>query len=478
MVERNPATNRDGSGACRLSAILLLRQPRILIRLAFAVVALALNCSVTQPSQAAGFTSTGSLNTGRAGNTTTLLANGKVLVTGGYDGTDRLASSELYDPATGTWSETGALSLGRSRPTAILLPNGKVLAASGSIAAGGVRTLTCELYDPAAGSWSNTGAMLAGRAGHTATLLPNGKVLVAGGDSGPNQSPLSSSELYDPSAGTWTPADPMTSVRTFHTAILLLNGKVLVAGGSSDASTAFLSSAELYDPATGIWEATGRMTSARAYHTMTLLPDGQVLIAGGQNNSATFASAELYDPATGTWKTTGAMKGSRSGHCATLLPEGKVLVAGGSDGGFTTFIVTLSSAELYDPASGKWAPTGSLNTARDSQKATLLPNGEVLISGGYDDVAAVSISDSELYDSEPSPITLLLPVKGPGGAFQFAFTGPANGTNTVVTTTNSAASLATWTVLGLAPEFSPGLYLFSDPQPASHPQRFYSVRAP
>ena len=65
-------------------------------------------------------------------------------------------------------------------------------------------------------------------------------------------------------------------------------------------------------------------------------------------------------------------------HTATLLPNGKVLVAGGSNGGGS-----LSSAELYDPASGSWSTTGSLATARDYHTATLLPNGKVLVAGGY-----------------------------------------------------------------------------------------------
>ncbi len=65
-------------------------------------------------------------------------------------------------------------------------------------------------------------------------------------------------------------------------------------------------------------------------------------------------------------------------HTATLLPNGKVLVAGGFNGGFTI----LTSAELYDPASGSWTATGSLNTARAYHTATLLPNGKVLVAGG------------------------------------------------------------------------------------------------
>ena len=111
-------------------------------------------------------------------------------------------------------------------------------------------------------------------------------------------------------------------------------------------------------------------------HTATLLPNGKVLVAGGYN-SGYLTSAELYDPASGSWSATGSLNTARQAHTATLLPNGKVLVAGGDNGsGY------LTSAELYDPASGSWSATGSLNTARYFHTATLLPNGKVLVAGG------------------------------------------------------------------------------------------------
>ncbi len=113
---------------------------------------------------------------------------------------------------------------------------------------------------------------------------------------------------------------------------------------------------------------------------------------------------------------------------------------------------------------------------------TLLTNGNVLAAGGahWENGVFVSyLSTAEVYDSAIGPITLVNPVKQPGGAFQFAFTAAPLGINSVLATTNLAWPLSNWTVLGVVPEFAPGLYLFGDPGNGSGPpQRFYSVRSP
>jgi WD40 repeat protein len=141
------------------------------------------------------------------------------------------------------------------------------------------------------------------------------------------------------------------------------------------------------------WTMTGSMSTARYSQTATLLPSGKVLVAGGVNG--VLSSAELYDPATGTWTATGSMATARSYHTATLLPSGKVLVAGGH--GSTG---NLSSAELYDPATGTWIATGSLVRAREYHTATLLPSGKVLVAGGQmgEGDPFHYLSEAELYD--------------------------------------------------------------------------------
>jgi len=325
---------------------------------------------------------TGSLTTDRADHTATLLPNGKVLVVGGRQFFYDLASAELYDPASGTWTPTGSLNIPRRAHTATLLPDGKVLVAGGTREDNGYQVYSitnAELYDPATGTWTATGSLATARGDHTATLLSNGKVLVAGGRpsfSGGGNPPIVSAELYDPASGTWTSTGNLNTGRWSHTSTLLPNGNVLAAGGYGNGVV--LTSAEIYDSATATWMPTGSLRDRRADHTATLLPDNKVLVAGGYGGDYPFgshASAELYDPATGTSKSTGSLLNRRDQHTATLLPDGTVLIAAGIIRDNTTANGNnyLASAELYVKA------TPSLLNI--STRTHVLSDDKVLIGG-------------------------------------------------------------------------------------------------
>ncbi|HYY72836.1 MAG TPA: kelch repeat-containing protein [Candidatus Bathyarchaeia archaeon] len=254
-----------------------------------------------------------------------------------------------------------------------------------------------------------TGSMATARRFHTATRLCDGKVLVAGGEDA-GSTPFDSAELYDPATGTFSPTGNMTVTRVAHTATLLANCKVLITGGAADVSEAAVSSAELYDPGTATFAATaGSMTAARAVHTATLLKDGRVLIAGGdgiffnglQNPGIqSLASAELFDPNTGKFTATAPMSQARETHTATLLNDERVLIAAGSDGavGNTNPPATvLGSAELYDPATGKFVAAKNMTTSRSFHTATLLSTGNVLVAGGIANTGAF-LATAELFD--------------------------------------------------------------------------------
>jgi hypothetical protein len=345
-----------------------------------------------------GFKATGSMGTARTSHTATLLSNGKVLVTGGSAGgpprdgppgpPTLLATAELFDPTSGTFTGTGSMSIVRIGHTATLLKNGKVLVTGGGPfpVQNGIppyALASAELFDPTSGTFTpTTGSMSVGRYGHTATLLNNGTVLVTGGDNGLGALPTA--DLFDPTSETFTPTTGNMSVaRVGHTATLLSDGRVLITGGGGN-------TAELFDPASETFTpTTGSMETARSYHTATLLDDGKVLVTGGvDSNNQALASAELFDPTTDTFTpTTGTMETVRSEHTATLLSDGTVLVAGGSGG---------TTAELFDPTSGTFTGTGSMQIARAGHTATLLKDGTVLVTGGRG-VTGFVLAAAELY---------------------------------------------------------------------------------
>jgi len=327
---------------------------------------------------------TGSMLQARLYPTATLLTNGQVLVVGGYHrGVGGIAQAELYNPSTGTFTATGSLHTGRYAHTATLLNSGQVLIAGGENTSGPLAS--AELYDPTTGTFAVT-ASLPCACGQVPTLLPSGNVLFSGGFNG--SVAISNAEIYNPSTGTFSATGSLKVARAGPSSTLLPSGKVLLAGGVFFTGTPpynlvanYLASAELYDPASGTFALTGSLNTARSGQTATALGNGNVLLAAGQNGGADggyLGSAELYNPATGKFTLTGSLNTPRILHTAHLLASGEVLIVAGNHFG------SIASAELYAPSSGTFSNTASLNTPRQGHASALLTNGQVLAAGGYE----------------------------------------------------------------------------------------------
>ena len=341
--------------------------------------------SIAWTQSSGTFTVTGNMTTARAGHSATLLRNGKVLIAGGG------SSAELYDPLAKTFILTGSMTTFRYGQTATLLNDGKVLIAGGA-GTNGITLNSAELYDPLTGSFARIGNMISARWGHTSTLLNDGRVLIAGGIA---DASFTSAEVYNPSTGAFTKTGDMIRPRSGHTATLINDGRVLIAGVYDDTGRT-ASEDELYDPATGKFSG-NRIGIGVHEHTATLLIDGTVLFVGGSIDTAgEYAGASLYEPSTDSYLANGVMIGppgqnvlsphGRAIHTATLLSDGRVLVAGGvkmiCDPACHP-LTSDASTEIYDPVTRTFSTSGGMTVPRSYHTATLLPDGTVLITGGY-----------------------------------------------------------------------------------------------
>ena len=277
-------------------------------------------------NQTAGtWAAAGTLNTARHLHTATLLNDGRVLVCGGMNGSTVLTSAALYNPASGSGSwaaTTGPIPpAGWRSGTATLIAtanqqlNGKVLLSGGN---DGTNTLSAVfLFDPAQSAFSTLASMPSPREGHQAVVLSDGRILVAGGKSGSTY--LASSVIFDPSwgPGNWTAAGNMTSARWGHAMNLLPSGVlhlglVLVSGGSNGTST--LSSTEYWNGTN--WATDGVMVAPVQQHGSVAIGNS-ILIAGGaiNNGSTTVSAAEVYDPSIALGCTSGSQ--CASGFCVS-----------------------------------------------------------------------------------------------------------------------------------------------------------------
>lgn len=328
---------------------------------------------------AGAIVSTSAMSLARYAHTATTLADGRVLVLGGFTSEVQAAqSAEAYDPVAGRFRALPRMVTVRHSHTATVLPDGKVLIAGG-YAAGSTTVASAELFDPATNTFTATGSLQSARAGHVAVLLKNGKVLIAGGV-GPEWSFLSSAELYDPATGRFTAVSDMTVARESHAAVRLQDGRVLIVGGHRDrrADIILYASAEVFDPEDNRFRRVGDMLTRRHKHDAVLLADGRVLVIGGSDERDTqglYRSTEIFDPARGTFSEGSLLARPRYKHngSSVLLPTGKVLIAGGA-----------GEAEVLDPRTGTTSVVpGATQLSGQFSAVAMTRSGQVLITGGY-----------------------------------------------------------------------------------------------
>jgi len=318
------------------------------------------------------------LNIPRYSHTATALGGGVVLVVGGRARSDdqTLNSAEIYNPADGSFTLLPAhLADARQQHQATLLADGRVLITGGYASAGQFLN-SAELYTPGVG-FTSAGSMVAARGSHAAVRLSDGSVLLTGGTWEAN-----SAERYIPvndAAGAFATTGAMVTPRMQHAAVLLTNGTVLIAGGVSVDGTVDVPAAEVYNPAgSGTFSATGVMTTPRRMPVATLLNDGRVAITGGEvpqpPGSPAVAAREIYDPVAGTITADGEMVVARGGHSAVLLDDGRVFLHGGY--GWST---TPGSAEFYTPGTASLAfSTVSLDSG---QANVFYSSGPIAVHG-------------------------------------------------------------------------------------------------
>lgn len=207
----------------------------------------------------------------------------------------------------------------------------------------------------------------------------------------------------------WTDGDPEQSLQDIHllgAATLLPDGKVLAAGGLNrvslkiDAETI----AELYDPSAQKWVKTGSLNTPRWSLDAITLNNGKALFAGGSSRYAPDAAldtAELYDPATGKFTyTANKLSAARQSSGISRLNDGRVLITGGNPTGNNLSGTGVTNVDIYDPESNAFTPAASLHFARSLHAQVTLRNGRVIVVGGAQLTA-------EIYDPEKNAWTVV-----------------------------------------------------------------------
>ncbi|MHB8135110.1 MAG: Kelch repeat-containing protein [Anaerolineaceae bacterium] len=332
----------------------------------------------------------------RRNHTATTLLDGRILVVGGENATEKLNTAEIFDPRTNMWSDVPAMSVSRVGHTATRLNDGRVVVVGGCFS-NFACTDTVEIYNPLTNSWTYFDDLsLTPRKNHAATLLPDGTVLVTGGTNlGVTPIPyFNTVYLFNPVNNSWMPKASMSTTRSEHFMAVRRDGKVLVVGGYKNSllGNTFIKSTEIYDPVLNTWTPSPNdVLYGRRGGTAILDPFGNFYLIGGYNADfpdGVFMTEKRDVDSETPWSMFAAIDDfdTRYDHAAIQLINGGFLIAGGKTG--VVGETYLNTAEIYQNLSG--SSTVYPNTLGDgvySSAGTLLANGDLLITGGIGQAA-------------------------------------------------------------------------------------------
>lgn len=275
------------------------------------------------------------------------MADGRVLIIGGLDASGNvLATCEIYDPVSNTIIASATMDSPRARHKGVLLDDERIFVSGGTSVLdledflGTIEgTLeTTEIYDPATDTWSNGPVMNAKRVTHSMAVLPNSTVLINGGLAPNGFAPtiLNSCDIFDPESHTITQTTSMNVPRAEHTNITLQNGSILSAGGGTieGMNIEAIKEAEIYNPSSNTWSSATDMSTSRAGYIGFLFPDGTVLFPSGDSGSLTSISpttnCEFYNPSTDSWTAANEIDIAISGYAGYISADQKVVMIGGA----------------------------------------------------------------------------------------------------------------------------------------------------
>lgn len=346
----------------------------------------------------------------------TVLADGTLLVSGGahdFWGEAVRSTCELYNPNTDTWNFVSSMTTPRSSHTTTLLTDGRVLV-TGGYGGTGFALASCEIYNPSTDTWTSAASMHIPRYRHQAILLNDDSLLIIGGRQGNLDgrgsmdiwSPVAICEIYCISTNTWTQAAPMHEKRVEFGAALLPDGRVLVAGGINAKSVIdnwaqpSTATCEIYDPVINTWTLTDMFPNARNYVRLITLDNNYILSIGGELNRNALDDCYLFRSRHTRWYAADHLNAPRITAEALKLPNGDVMTIGGWS---YLWIQQTNTAERYHVRSNRWEAIAGMHQNRGFHSANRLTNGDIIVAGGTT-TSGSAVSTCEIYREDNGSI--------------------------------------------------------------------------